>query len=90
MTRRRYKDPMLQRLYDHFRAHPPIRDGRRHHGASHRSAFWRGVDGIERDGRSPYVRGSQCQVCYMAGQDSRVDPAVKTALLTPVGAGVWT
>ncbi len=86
--RRRYKDPMLQHIYDHMREHPPILDGRRHRGASHRAAFWQGVDGLLRGKSIPYVQQSQGWACYMAGRDSRNDEAVRNAERVNIAWGI--
>lgn len=75
----RYKDPMLERAYRGFlqmAADPGSdlywrrRDGVliRHHGASHRNAFWQGFDGVKIGGRVPHIPTSQGWAIYMAGR----------------------
>ena len=87
--RRQYKDPQNQRVYDHYREHPPIKDGRRHRGSSDRAAFWNGVDGVALSGgRIPYRRLSYGWIIYMAGRDSRNDEAVRNAERINIAHGV--
>ena len=88
MTTRKYKDPTLQRIYDHYRSHPPIKDGRRHRGSSDRASFWDGVDNMRRGGRLLYLRISMGHVIYMAGRDSRNDDAVCNAERVNIAHGI--
>lgn len=81
----RYKDKMLERCFvefQRFAADPKSdlyltrRDGVliRRHGASHRNAFWHGVDGHKIGGRVPYIRQSQGWAIYMAGREFAKNP----------------
>lgn len=76
----RYKDRMLERCYVDFQRFAAdktselywtTRDGRliRHHGATHRNAFWHGFNGHKVGGRVPYMQGSQAWAIYMAGRE---------------------
>jgi len=85
MTTRAYKDSQMQFIYALYRATPPIRDGIRDRGGSHRVSFWDGVDGKP---RIPH-RQSAAFACYMAGKDSRDDPIVKAARLSNIGPGIY-
>jgi len=84
MKIRHYKDPMMQRAYDHYCAHPPIKDGRRHRGSSDRVTFWGGVDGIRRI----YPRNSIAHAIYMAGRDTRNNDTVRNAERVNIAHGI--
>ena len=64
---RKFKDPMMQRCYDHYRT----ADIREDKGSSDRRAYWMGREGYPADRVAP--RNSLTYAIWAAGADVRHD-----------------